>query len=146
MMALLTHHPLKELRYFNMPNPKHDQLIKDYPRALSNVRCGIYYNEGWHTLINSLCHLIEQEINQMPLELQDQFKVDQIKQKFGSLRFYMNRTTPYMDGAIQLAEYMSNHTCEFCGNKGSSKQVGGWCAVLCDACHQIKIEEQKSRR
>jgi hypothetical protein len=88
--------------------------------------------------------VIEHEIKQMPVELQDQFKVEQIKQKFGSLRFYMNRTTPYMDGAIHLAESMSYHTCEFCGNQGGSKQVGGWSAVLCDGCYKIKLEAKKN--
>lgn len=142
MMVLLTRHPLKELRYFNMPNPKHDQLIKDYPKALSNVRCGIYYNEGWHILINSLCHLIEQEINQMPLELQDQFKVEQIKQKFGSLRVYLNRSTPYIDGAIQLAESLSIHLCECCGGVGEIKSVKGWSATLCETHFQEKLNSK----
>jgi len=125
-----------------MPNPKHDQLIKDYPKALSNVVCGIYYSEGWHTLINNLCQLIEQAINRMPLELQDQFKVEQIKQKFGSLRFYMNRTTPYMDGAIHLAESMSYHICEVCGNSGRRQTVRAWSAVLCDPCYKIKLDSK----
>lgn len=125
-----------------MSNPKYDQLIKQYPKILSNVQCGIYYGDGWHNLISNLCLVIEHEINRMPIELQDQFIVDQIKQKFGSLRFYMSRTTPYMDGAIELAESMSRHICEVCGNSGHSQTVRAWTAALCDPCYKIKLDSK----
>lgn len=125
-----------------MPNPKYDQLIKDYPKALSNVVCGIYYGDGWHTLINNLCLIIENEIKQMPVELQDQFKVEQIKSKFGGLRVYCSKTTPYMNGAIQLAESLSYHICEVCGNSGRRQTVRAWSAVLCDPCYKIKLDSK----
>lgn len=126
-----------------MSNPKYDQLIKNYPKALSRVTCGIYYPDGWNTLVNRLCSLVEQEINQLSPELQEKVYVVQIKSKFGSLRYYMNSSTPYINGAIEMAESLSYTICEMCGNQASSKQVGGWTAALCDACHKIELDAKK---
>lgn len=129
-----------------MSNPKYDQLIKDYPKALSRVRCGIYYPDGWGILINNLCSLVEQEINQLPPEQQEKVYVVQIKSKFGGLRYYLNSSTPYINGAVELAEALSFTTCEKCGNRGEGKQVGNWSVVLCEACHPIELDTKEKEK
>ncbi len=128
-----------------MSDPKYEQLIKDHPLALSRVTCGIYFGDGWNALISNLCDVVEQEIRRLTPELQDQVYVVQIKNKFGGLRFYMNHTTPYIEGAIELAESLSFATCETCSNQAGIKQVGGWTATLCDSCHQKELDKKQSR-
>lgn len=58
-------------------------------------------------------------------------KVAQVKEKFGSLRFYINGADDTIFGMISLAETMSTRTCEVCGDKGKIK-AGGWIKTLCD--------------
>lgn len=59
----------------------------------------------------------------------------QIKEKFGTLRFYVHGGTPEMHNYIEFAEAMTSCTCEECGNPGKSRS-GGWVRVLCNDCHR----------
>lgn len=56
----------------------------------------------------------------------------QVKEKFGTLRFYVNGSDEYVDGAISMAEHMSAKTCEICGQSGKIRN-GGWVRTLCDS-------------
>ena len=57
--------------------------------------------------------------------------VQQIKEKFGTLRFYTTGGDSYIHGAIQMADTMSEHICEECGNVGK-RRPGSWIRTLCD--------------
>lgn len=56
--------------------------------------------------------------------------IQQVKEKFGTLRFYVHRTTDANRALIDMAEYLSSVTCEDCGNRGV-QQSGGWIKTLC---------------
>jgi hypothetical protein len=64
-------------------------------------------------------------------ELVPQVIVDQVKEKFGSLRFYYTGGDDYISGLTSMAESMSEVTCEECGKPGKSSG-GGWISVRCD--------------
>ena len=68
-------------------------------------------------------------------------KVVQIKEKFGSLRFYCYNSSKELDQKIQEAEWESKKTCENCGKEGEQRN-DGWIKVLCDDCE--KVEEWQS--
>jgi hypothetical protein len=54
----------------------------------------------------------------------------QVKEKYGTLRFYYDGGDLYIDGLANMAESISAVTCEVCGNPG--KLVGGgWVRTLC---------------
>lgn len=55
----------------------------------------------------------------------------QVKEKFGSLRFYYNGGDEYIRGIVDMAEEMSFITCDKCGNAGRARG-GGWYRTLCD--------------
>lgn len=60
------------------------------------------------------------------------FAVSQVKEKFGTLRFYC----PGNDAIFQYtrwAEYLSSITCELCGKYGKLRD-GGWITTRCDEC------------
>lgn len=63
-------------------------------------------------------------------------KVDliQVKEKFGTLRFYIHGGDEYINGMISLAENMSYHTCEKCGTTENIGRTKGWISVLCEDC------------
>jgi hypothetical protein len=55
----------------------------------------------------------------------------QVKEKFGTLRFYYWGGDEYCSGVESMAESMSAVTCEVCGSPGMLRQ-GGWIRALCD--------------
>ncbi len=60
-----------------------------------------------------------------------QFKASQVKEKFGTLRFYYEGGDDFIAGVVMMAESMSGNTCEVCGDKGSTGGAG-WISTLCD--------------
>jgi hypothetical protein len=61
-----------------------------------------------------------------------QVVVTQVKEKFGTLRFYYNGGDDYIRGLVSMAEAMSATTCEECGSAGILRP-GGWVHTACDA-------------
>ena len=55
----------------------------------------------------------------------------QVKEKFGTLRFYVDRATERQYNYIEFAELMSSKTCEECGASGQTYYIG-WNRTLCD--------------
>jgi hypothetical protein len=54
----------------------------------------------------------------------------QVKEKYGTLRFYTNGGDEFTDGLIRMAEAMSSETCEVCGDKGKLNR-DGWISCRC---------------
>jgi hypothetical protein len=64
--------------------------------------------------------------------------VDQVKEKYGTLRFYYMETGPASEdlwavfqGEVDDAEHQSHMTCEMCGKRGYTLVKGGWLKTLC---------------
>lgn len=60
-----------------------------------------------------------------------QVVVTQVKEKFGTLRFYYNGGDEAIAGMVTMAEAMTAITCEECGSPGKLNR-GGWLSVRCD--------------
>jgi hypothetical protein len=61
------------------------------------------------------------------------FRVAQVKEKFGGLRFYVDNSNEAIDALVDEAESESYSICEQCGSPGERRD-GGWTKVRCDAC------------
>lgn len=115
-----------------------DKLNLDHPKLFPKKlypECG----DGWYDLINTLCSSIEQVEHthteyrrRKGLELKEHTTVLQIKEKFGSLRFYCVDTTDRSNGMIHLASNLSVTICEICGAKGSLRNKNGFLVTMCD--------------
>ena len=57
-------------------------------------------------------------------------KISQYKEKFGSLRIYIDGGDEAVEGMIRFAEYLSQKTCQNTGKPGSMVQKGSWWATL----------------
>lgn len=64
-------------------------------------------------------------------------RASQVKEKYGTLRFYMTTETKEMTQYINEAESLSAVTCETCGNPGKMCNTG-WCNTICDDCKKKK--------
>lgn len=117
---------------------------------IDHIECG----DGWYDIIYTLCDVISSEVTNLSrkikyltenspefdsTELKRQLElsiellptIQQVKEKFGTLRFYVDYTTDRVDNYIEFAERMSAKTCEVCGNPGTMRSTR-WLKVLCD--------------
>lgn len=80
-------------------------------------------DEGWYELVKNLIdELIAIGWNK---------RIDQVKEKFGGLRFYVETIPEGGRDIITKYENLSNTTCEKCGKAGVLRK-GGWLSTLCD--------------
>lgn len=122
-----------------------NNLHQKYPKMFEGKYGGIAVGAGWWPMIETLCGVIQNHIDQSKGEC-PQVVLEQVKEKFGSLRFYYQGGDDFIHGAVWLAESMSGKLCEECGAPG--KRVGnGWVRTLCDfhiaELEAIRAEEMK---
>jgi hypothetical protein len=72
-----------------------------------------------------------------------QVTLDQVKEKFGTLRFYYSGGDDIIDGMVRMAESMTGVTCESCGNVGETRG-GGWIHTYCEPC-ETKRENERAQ-
>jgi len=103
-------------------------------------RCNFHCGEGWKNIVNNLCEEL--------LMVAPEVEVAQIKEKFGTLRFYIGGVHEdiykQVHALIGEAERKSAVTCEQCGEPGGMTSIGGWMQTLCPTCHQKKIARTKA--
>jgi len=110
------------------------KLVEKYPKLFSSQQFwGVECGDGWYDLLDYLCGAIKEHTYDS-----DELTVDQVKEKFGRLRFYLSREDDVLHGMVSMAEYMSGHTCEMCGVRGKTRG-GSWMVTLCDAHDQERI-------
>lgn len=68
-------------------------------------------------------------------QLMPQVHAVQVKEKFGSLCFYVDHYDPIISKIISFAGTMSEVTCETCGSPGHQSK-GGWIKTLCTKCEE----------
>lgn len=117
-------------------SPKAEALKAKYPRLFrSDQPRGIECSDGWLHLLDMLCFELDRELSLLPPEIQNDMYVTLAKEKFGSLSFSMSRSTPFMRGAIAMAENMSYDICEECGAPAVTRNAT-WIKTLCDQHHE----------
>lgn len=124
-----------------------DKLCKTFPRVfrqrtgdpMQTAFCfGFECGDGWYDLLYKCASKIEREIVDMkkadPSTPDDELPcASQVKEKYGTLRFYMSFTSDAIEDIINEAEDESAITCEECGKPGYARD-GGWVRTLCDSC------------
>lgn len=125
-----------------------EALVRDFPNLYADRHnkqapfCwGFECGDGWEPLIRELSQEVEAIIVAMPEKERKKFRVKQVKEKFGTLRFYMGIAHDGIRAAIDRAEQKSAQTCQTCGKPGKVRS-GGWISVLCD---EHEAERRKKR-
>jgi hypothetical protein len=83
-----------------------------------------------------LAEIVAGDFRKLP-EVIPQVTLDQVKEKFGTLRFYYTGGDDYISGMVSLAESMTGVTCEGCGNIGE-RRGGGWVHTYCTPCEEAR--------
>jgi hypothetical protein len=126
-----------------------EALCRDFPNLFRDrygdprdtALCwGFEVGDGWEPLIREAAAICEAEIVRMLKEHPEQTKeamengylcASQIKEKYGTLRFYLSSGTDAMWKAVNAAEAKSCHTCERCGKPGKNRGER-WYYTACD--------------
>ncbi len=102
--------------------------------------------DGWKWIVEDCDRLLA--------KLDPKYEITQVKEKFGTLRYYYETvasrdTQEIMDAVVSEAERLSARTCEGCGNSSAMsnlnrgikydstavlKSSGGWYRTICDSC------------
>jgi hypothetical protein len=100
--------------------------------AVTAMCWGFECGDGWFNILNHLCQNIQHHIDwaNRQEEKVPQVVVEQIKEKFGTLRFYYRGGDDYISGLVSMAESMSGVTCEECGAPGEANG-SGWIRTRC---------------
>jgi len=127
-------------------SPKLDKfLCKTYPKLFVNrhadmrTTCmcwGFDCGDGWFWLIHNLCAAIQSHIDHCHPH-PPQVVVDQVKEKFGTLRFYFHGGDDSITGMVNFAEWLSGVICEACGNTDAQtigRTTKGWFKTCCAGC------------
>lgn len=125
------------------------QLLKEFsnlykqhklPMTQTCMCWGFDVGDGWFKLIYDLSKAIT--------ELDDTVEASQVKEKYGTLRFYTSggnkETWEQIQDLIIKAEDLSGETCEQCGEKGKERGHG-WLSTRCDSCYKKEEEGEKKR-
>lgn len=122
-----------------------DEIVEDFDFSYTKLD---EVEEGWRTLCLNLCEEIKQELLKYEGAL-EKYRIIQIKEKFGCLRWYDNSAIPEIYKIISKYEEMSKRICGKCG-KPATRILTGWNYPFCEDCvpeyegqkfHTIDIEE-----
>lgn len=122
---------------FDKKTMKHNQtdyqkLAEKYPdffKTAFGFECG----PGWYKIIEKLTNDINAIIQRDKLE---NCYATTVKEKYGTLRYYMSTETDEISDLIEKAEDETENTCEVCGNPGQMNRNGYWLAVRCNECQE----------
>lgn len=131
-----------------MKKENDEYLCKTYPKMMVNrnkdmketCMCwGFECGDGWFLLIETLMGNIQSHIDWRNEEKENvrQVTLDQVKEKFGTLRFYYSGGDESIEGMVSLAESLSGRICEDCGNTGSTRG-DGWVRTECESCRNVR--------
>ena len=111
------------------------ELVSKYPKIFADrygnmyetAMCwGFEVGDGWATLIDDLCAKIQAVCDVQGVQI----KATQVKEKFGTLRFYTDIGCDEIWNIIDDAERISGITCEVCGKLGKTNGIN-WLKTTC---------------
>lgn len=126
-----------------------NRMEEKYPLMYGGKYGGFAVGKGWWPIIESLSANIQSHTdwwnkNRENQPVIEQVVVEQIKEKFGGLRFYHQGGDEQIHGMVRMAEAWASHTCEECGAPGTSGGRG-WIRTLCPV-HRAEADARYKER
>lgn len=122
-----------------------EQLCAKYPGLyrdrhgdkMKTLMCwGFCCGDGWYDLLDVVSELMS--------KTSDQITAVQVKEKFGSLRFYHHPVNDYSLAVEIAAELLSTRICEVCSAPAVRHSEEGWISTLCEKhSENYLIDEDK---
>ena len=120
---------------------------RDRPLTQSLMAFGCECGDGWYPILDALCETLTKHAEELGREPPEAI---QIKEKYASLRFYVDAADDIDYGAIWMAETLSFRICELTGAPGVGCVHGGYHQTLAPSIAERKgfvlYQEERSRR
>jgi hypothetical protein len=130
---------------------RHPEIFRErnLPMQQTCMCWGLEVGDGWLPHIDMVCNLLDEYAKRTGVQV----VAEQVKQKFGELRFYHHLNIPgpgdmEEEQAVFLAKRceeiiatmatLCSFTCENCGAPGSTKGSRGWIMCLCPDCREAR--------
>lgn len=117
-----------------------ETLAEKYPYINTNdyiwhelIHTAQEYGPGWNDLIIELIEKIDETYKKHNIDTQD-FKIEEIKEKYGGLRIYASSIIEEVYKLISEYEDKADTVCDICGDTGSLYIKNGWLETLCKKC------------
>lgn len=126
-----TNQKLIERFPFLMPHNRWtDEVPEDFDYSYTELDS---MPDGWRKAFGEqICEEIREEL--VRVDYLDKYRITQIKEKYGTLRWYdFGCTERMLREIIPKYEHLSAKTCIKCGNP-ATKVSTGWISPYCDAC------------
>ena len=131
-------------------------LCERYPKLMVNrnlpmqetCMCwGFDCGDGWFNILDQLMGNIQHHIDwkNKKEEVVAQVTLDQVKEKFGTLRFYYTGGDDVIDGMVRMAESMSGVTCEECSAPANTHGPG-WIRTICEPCEEAREQARNPEK
>ena len=117
-----------------------EKMLETYPELFgtnltpqnSLMVFGIETGKGWGDVVLSFLPKLSKIVKENNIE---DFRIVQIKEKFGTLRVYTRGdTSEGIKELISEMEDICDYTCDKCGSKEGKLRTNGWVRVRCDEC------------
>ena len=93
---------------------------------------------GWVVSFGELfCEEMDAAIKEVGFE--NEFKIIQMKEKFGAMRCYVTHDTPKIYDIIRKYEVLSENICSHCGKPDVAMTDTGWQIPLCKECFEAYL-------
>ena len=119
-----------DIGWYNLISVACEQIYKNYYGTLRSYEfwekakpSDNFTQEKIDSNIETAKKLMEEEKEKLPVFVQ-------IKEKFGSLRLYMDNADERANAIASTIEALSERTCEYCGDSGMTYALG-WHRTLC---------------
>lgn len=127
---------------------------KDLDMSMTCMCWGIDTPDSWYNIIQKLCEKLQWDTdnNNYP-----QVVAEQVKEKFGTLRFYygldniqklseerLTHNEGYIEGVVSVYEDITSGICSECGSNKDVTSTRGWVRYLCGDCMgELNAERNK---
>ena len=101
--------------------------------------------KGWKKAFGvSFCEDLMAAMKKSPKyeEILKKYRILQVKEKFGELRWYDNGHTKEMGQVIYIYEHISTRTCITCGKINVPIYDDGWICPECDECFEERTKKR----
>lgn len=91
----------------------------------------LWVGEGWFQILWELCVSLERIAQSRVADGKPPVRIVQVKEKYGTLRVYVEGGSQEIHDLIDAAELASERICEACGKPGNLLCLRGWYQTLC---------------
>lgn len=100
--------------------------------------------DGWR---KAFSEMMMEELREALVEenFLDGFRILEIKEKWGELRFYTNCYNDKIERIIQKYTTLSRNICIHCGKPDTYMTGSGWYSPVCEECHEKQQRELEKK-